>query len=265
MILCRPKAPLNPRPDVPVATPLYTRFLKRYAVVELATLIGIPLALLALFLNTRQVASTEKQIRLTQLQAQPTFQIHLHSLAIQKIRYGQENATYDRISLTMNGNAENFHVMIATAFVMRSGNRWVFSPVDWWNTVGAEDVGPWVSNPRRLLQVANDSMIVGGVQLITYVIPAYDDVFGDSHQVSFRVDQVFSSNYIVNEPAPTPIPLDPFLNHSPQNCIDLFEDPGDNGAKGNPERLDITQPITVSALLKSSYTSPFSLDQCSAD
>lgn len=253
-----------PMPD---RAPRYARILKRYALVDLATLIGIPLALLALFLSTRaaqdaarQVESAQEQIQLTRLQVQPTFRVRSKE---RRVRQDSETEwiAYDRLSVTMSGNANDVGVTVTAAFVMRRGDHWIFSPVpNWWTSTGHSEMGPWASNPKLLIPLTKDKTIVGGAQLITYVVPGYNDMFDEFHQVYFRVDQVFSGKYFIAGPLSRRE-----SEEEAMKCASLFEAPEENGATGRLIPLDATHPLTVRALVEASYVSPFPLDMCAAN
>ena len=92
---------------------------------EIATIVGIPLALIGLVFSTfalrdtaRQVKLSIRQLTLAEEQSQPTFQFTPHIYREPNQPSTVLSPIHDRLILTMTGNAENIEADLYSAFVV---------------------------------------------------------------------------------------------------------------------------------------------------
>jgi hypothetical protein len=182
-------------PPLPTeANPRYTRFLKRYALAEIATIVGIPVALIALLLTNltireaaRQVELGAKQLEASQEQAQPHFRLVEH-----------ESDTFiripDELTLTMNGAAaEPTPFIYSIFFTKQPDGSYQFIRENWWVETQEPDARSirwkWRSEPERLRRFEDDP-----ITYLTIILVDYFDVFQVHGRKYFGFSRDFDSN-----------------------------------------------------------------------
>jgi hypothetical protein len=192
-----------PRPSAsPERSPRFVRFIRRYAVAEIAALIGIPLAVVSLVYaalatrdtalqlesSNRQLEASIEQLRLAEQSAQPEFVLNGH------LRQGGSAgrpARFDRLSLEMRGTARDVSARVETVFGLQTDNielTYAITFFEWWRWAGAGigEAASWTSNPR-LLSGLDDREHEKSVILFSLIEVSYADIFGRYHTRYFSV------------------------------------------------------------------------------
>jgi hypothetical protein len=201
-----PQPPDARSPVAAEASPRFVRFIQRHALAEIATLFGIPLAVIGLLftslatrdtaqqfqLSNRQLEASIEQLRLSKQAAQPEFVLNGHL-----VRGGSATSPgrFDRLSLEVRGAAKQISTRMDTALVRnRSTLEQGITYIDWWRWAGAGtgEAARWTSNPRLLSRL--DSRRQKEIMwLDTIVELSYADVFGQFHTKYFRVIEVLGA------------------------------------------------------------------------
>jgi hypothetical protein len=198
-------SPDDTSPPTSEASPRFVRFIHRHALAEIATLFGIPLAVVGLLFTSlatrdtalqlqssnRQLEASIEQLRLAEQAVQPEFRLNGHLVG------GSEDdpARFDRISLEVTGAAKNISTTLDTALVLnRGGMKQGITYLDWWKWEGAGpgEAARWTSNPR-LLRRLDDRQQKNFLWLDTIVELSYADVFGRFHTKYFRVIELLGA------------------------------------------------------------------------
>jgi hypothetical protein len=253
------RSTLKEAPPAPVLlepageTAKLARFIKRYALAELATLIALPLALFALLLTAlatrdtaRQLEASERGLSITQAQIQPTFRIKTHDQAM-----GRGVLSYDWISLTVEGDARITFVDAISVFAMLDKeNNWSAASADWWQETepGRGEVVRWSSNPKVLKLLLHDRTVVNGTHLGTIIFIQYEDIAGVAHERYFGLSQAFgATNWHRWPPGPA-------TENDARSCLRLMGKPADTTKRW----ITAEHPITVASIRARSITIAYS-------
>lgn len=189
-----PKAPTTPpNPPTPPpspAPPRYVTFLKHYAVAELAAVIGIPLAVLALAVSAiatrdtaRQLQSSNSQLRLAERQARPILTLKGYPpRSANDLRGG-----FDHLALEVEGPAEDVEARVLTAILLRDDEAVaVVATSDWWKPTGPVqgETARWLSKPSVLAEV-NDKTSRKDIILMSIIEVSFLNVFGATQHAYF--------------------------------------------------------------------------------
>lgn len=200
-----PQPPDARSPVAAEASPRFIRFIQRHALAEIATLFGIPLAVVGLLftslatrdtaqqfqLSNRQLEASIEQLRLAKQAAQPEFVLNGHL-----VRGGSANSPgrFDRLSLEVRGAAKQLSTSIDTALVRISNFEQGITYLDWWRWAGAGtgEAARWTSNPRLLNGL--DSRRQKEIMWLSTIIElSYADGFGQFHTKYFTVIEVLGA------------------------------------------------------------------------
>jgi hypothetical protein len=247
-------APISPAPVGRISPP--ARFVRRYALAEIATIIGIPLGLLALVftaLAARDTASqlefTARQLEFTQTQIQPVLRVTTHDqeIGIREEEGGEPILAPDQLAITIEGSIRSGDAYAMSAFAMRDKNDWSVAPVQWWNQVSPRrgEIARWTTNPKLLKPLLKDRSVVNGTHLGTIIQVQYTDLLGVEHSEYFGFTDVYSAAYAVyrNRSETQPIP---------EKCASVVA-----SLKPEPEVPD--RPITVARLQAGSFKVPYAV------
>jgi hypothetical protein len=198
-----------PPPATPVVvnepSPRFVRFIHRYAVAEIAALIGIPLAVIGLTFtalatrdaalqaesSNRQLEASIEQLRLSEQAAQPELSLNGH-LA----RGGGANSPgrFDRLSISVTGTAKHISARIETVFGLQADNvepEFDVTFFEWWRWAGAgtAEAASWTANPELLRELDAHRLRTTAI-MFSLVEVSYADVFGRFHTKYFWVNEV---------------------------------------------------------------------------
>jgi hypothetical protein len=215
--------------------PRVIQFIKRYALAEVAAVVGVPLAVLGVFLTAlatrdtaRQLESSNQQLRLAKAAAQPTFYLG-YGPGSPRARLRSESTAqvpaYGRLILGMSGNAEDLSARAVSALIASEGdNTWIFAPVEPFSEVvpPAERTIQWTVSPvivdREQFGLASE------LSLTTIIQVRYRDVFGEYQYRYFRLTD-FPGRAARNE-SPTihqPYVAQDAQLHRCMNSLDRFD------------------------------------------
>ena len=177
-------------PPTPASHPQPIGFIRRYGITELATIIGIPLALIGLFLNfiatrdtSRELASSNRQLQLAEQLAQPTLRLKTHISSPALLRSEER---YDRLALEVDGTTPEISAVVLPVFLLRDakGDTSITSALNWWRSVGPEqgEAERWIAKPSLLVRGSNENRSKDDVLLLSTVEATYTDVFGKEHR-----------------------------------------------------------------------------------
>lgn len=178
--------------------PPIIQFIKRYALAEVAAVVGVPLAVLGVFLTAlatrdtaRQLESSTQQLRLATAAAQPTFYLGYGPGPSRMSQRSESTAhvpAYGRLVLGMSGNAEDLSARAVSALIFsEADNTWIFVPVEPFLEVvpPAERTIQWAVSP---VIVDRDQFgLASELSLTTIVEVRYRDVFGEYQYRYFRL------------------------------------------------------------------------------
>jgi hypothetical protein len=240
-------APIPPSPESRIS-PL-ARFVRRYALAEIATIVGIPLGLLALVFTAlaardtaRQLEFTQAQIQLTQTQIQPVLQVTTHDQVLGIRAAGDPILAYDELAITIEGSIRSGDAFAMSAFAMLNKNhRWSVAPFQWWKEVRPRrgELARWTTNPTLLKPLLMDRSVLNGTHLGTVIEIHYTDLLGVEHSEYFGLTDVYSAAYAYRSAA----------QQVSEECASLLL-----RLKPEPEFAD--QPITVARLKAESFKVP---------
>jgi hypothetical protein len=129
-----PPAPVSPAPANRIS-PL-ARFVRRHALAEIATIVGIPLGLLALVFTALAAWDTTRQLEFTQTQIQPVIQVTTHDQEIGTRGRGDPILAYDQLAVAVEGRIRGGGAFVTSAFAMLDkNNEWSVAPVEWWSEI----------------------------------------------------------------------------------------------------------------------------------
>ena len=196
-------APPLPTRSLPVDdSAKLAHLIRRWGLVELATLVALPLALLGLLFTAlatrdtaKQLETSNRQLSFAQAQIQPIFKARGHVQIIAKTN-GSPRSAFDQLAITIEGNVRNVGAGAMSAFAMLNrDNSWSVAPIDWWTpaTPMREEVARWTSNPKLLRPLLKDKSVINGTHMSTIIALHYEDLVGAEHDEYFALVETFSA------------------------------------------------------------------------
>jgi hypothetical protein len=194
----------SPGERAPVAaetSPRFASFIHRHALAEIATLFGIPLAVIGLLFTTlatrdaareqqvanEQLAASIDQVRVAEQAAQP--ELFLQGRLVPGASANSPDR-FNRLSLEVRGVARQVRTEIDTAIVVTDRADQRITYIDWWTWAGARtgEAASWTSSPR-LLRGLDRRQQKKAMWVDSIVSVSYADVFGKFHTKYFRVTE----------------------------------------------------------------------------
>jgi hypothetical protein len=240
-----PPAPFSPAPANRIS-PL-ARFVRRHALAEIATIVGIPLGLLALLFTVLAARDTTRQLEFTQTQIQPVIQIITHDQEIGTRGRGDPILAYAQLAVAIEGSIRGGSAFVTSAFAMLDkNNEWSVTPVEWWSQVRPRrgEIARWTTNPKLVKPLLKDRSVVNGTHLGTFIHVRYTDLLGVDHSEYFNLAETYSAVYVNRGSAQQ--------SSIAKECSSLV-------TSLRPESEIPDQPITVAHLQAGSFKLPYAV------
>jgi hypothetical protein len=195
--------------------PKSVEFIKRYALAEIAALIGIPLALVGLLLTAVAARDTARQLEVVQVQSQPTFRLTLRKVKPEDLFRG-----YSELIVTSTGHAADISVQVRSAFIhqgpgpeypvrLASVRIWEEAPPE----VGQDvRLKAELSLPEELRRPDSSN----SMDMVSTMVLGYRDLFGNWHSKVYQFGEELNSSMLR-----APAEVD-FQQH--ERCVALIED-----------------------------------------
>jgi hypothetical protein len=190
-------APISPAPANRIS-PL-ARFVRRHALAEIATIVGIPLGLLALVFTALAARDTTRQLEFTQTQIQPVIHVTTHDQEMGTQGHGDPILAYDQLAVAVEGRIRGGSAFVTSAFAMLDrNNEWSVAPVEWWSQVRPRrgEIARWTTNPKLVKPLLRDRSVVNGTHLGTFIHVRYTDLLGVHHSEYFDLLETYSALYV---------------------------------------------------------------------
>jgi hypothetical protein len=252
----------------PVPTPsrqveessVLTRFIRRHGLVELATLVALPLALFGLLFTAlatrdtaRQLEISNRQLSFAQAQIQPVFKVSGHQRIIGETN-GIPRLAFDQLAVNIEGGTREAGAIAMSAFgMLNRDNSWSAAPIWWWNdaTPRHGEIARWTANPKLLKPLLRDKSVVNGTHLGTIINIRYVDLVGGEHEVYFALAETFSA---IN--GADAVPQLVSESYGPE-CNELMTSLLPGSSNSAPHPVDATRSVTVARLRASSSKLPY--------
>jgi hypothetical protein len=240
-------APVSPAPANKIS-PL-ARFVRRHALAEIATIVGIPLGLLALLFTALAARDTTRQLEFTQRQIQPVIQITTHDQEIGKDANGDPRYVTDQLAVAIEGRIRDGGASVTSAFAMLDkNNEWSVTRVEWWSEVRPRrgEIARWSTNPKLVKPLLKDRSVVNGTHLGTFIHVGYMDLAGVHHSEYFAIAETYSATHANSGSANQGTPEPSSIAKECESLVNSLELEGEI-----PDR-----PITIAHLQAGSFKFP---------